>query len=414
MGSAGVDVGDRLFGAELVDDPYPFYARLRADAPVWPVPRTHAFFVSTWDLVAEAAGRYDDFSNHFRHSLYAEEDGSVGVMAFDAGTDVFAGADPPDHTAHRRLFFPELLQKKLGGLEGVVTALADELLDPLLADGGGDVTTALANVLPLQVVADHVIGFRDADVELTQRWVLGGARLMGGRLRLDEMGPAMDDAAGMMPWVAAQLDDALSSSSSGTPRSGDVLSAAAAGVRSGLLTHDQATFALMVLMGAGGETTTSLIGNAIRMLAERADVQSMLRADPSSVAAFVEEALRVESPFRFHPRTATRDTELGGVAIPAGALVALLWGSANRDDAVFDAPDEVVVGRPTVARHVAFGRGIHHCVGAALARLEGRVVLSRLLARTRSIALDRSSPPRWVDSLWVRRHERLDVVLTPA
>ncbi len=104
--------------------------------------------------------------------------------------------------------------------------------------------------------------------------------------------------------------------------------------------------------------------------------------------AFVEEVLRFESPFRFHPRTARGPVELGGVEIPDRAMVALLWGAANRDPSVFERPDELVIGRSNARQHVGFGRGIHYCVGAPLARLESRIVLTMLLERTRRFALD--------------------------
>ncbi|MGO9058630.1 MAG: cytochrome P450 [Candidatus Binataceae bacterium] len=124
-----------------------------------------------------------------------------------------------------------------------------------------------------------------------------------------------------------------------------------------------------------------------------------------------EQALRRESPFRHHLRSVPKDTRLGDVDIPAGAMVLLLWGAANRDPAVFERPDEVVLGRHR--RHVAFGRDIHYCVGAALASLEARVVLTVLLEGTSSITLDPDRTPRWVNSLMVRRHEPLPVQLIP-
>jgi cytochrome P450 len=403
--------GDRLVGAELVDDPYPFYEQLRRDAPVWRLPGSDAFLVSTWDLVTEAAGRVEDFSNHFRHTLFSREDGTLGVVDNGEGgaPDVFAGADPPAHTVHRKLFFPELVQRKMERLEPEVAALADALLDELLRRDSADAATGLAEPIPLRIMAERVIGFRATDIAQTQRWVFGGSRFLGGRLGLDELPAVGAEAAGMWPWVGEQLDDALAA-----PGDGDVLAAAAAGVRDGVLTRDEAAFTLMVLLGAGGETTTSLIGNAVRILAERPQIQDELRADPNLVAAFVEEVLRFESPFRFHPRTARGPVELGGVEIPERAMVALLWGAANRDGSVFERPDEFVVGRPNARQHVGFGRGIHYCVGAPLARLESRVVLTKLLERTRRFVLDPDQPPRWVDSLWIRRHERLPIVVDRA
>jgi len=140
------------------------------------------------------------------------------------------------------------------------------------------------------------------------------------------------------------------------------------------------------MLAAGGESTTSLIGNAVRLLADHQDLQQRLRQQPELIPSFVEEALRLESPFRHHMRSVSKDTTLGGVDIPAGATVLLFWGAANRDPAVFERPDEVVLGRPR--RHVAFGRDIHYCVGAPLARLEARVVLTVLLNCTSSITLD--------------------------
>jgi cytochrome P450 family 144 len=284
------------------------------------------------------------------------------------------------------------------------------LLDELLGRRSADVAGGLADVLPMRIMAERVIGFRAAEIAQLQRWVFGGARFMGGRLRVDDLAAVGAEVAGMWPWVAEQLDEALAEPSAPSSR-GDVLGAAAAGVHDGVLTADEAAFTLMVLLGAGGETTTSLIGNAVRVLAERPWLQERLRAEPNLVSAFVEEVLRFESPFRFHPRTARGPVELDGVEIPDRAMVVLLWGAANRDPSVFERPDELVIGRANARQHVGFGRGIHYCVGAPLARLESRIVVTMLLERTRQFALDPDRPPRWVDSLWIRRHERLPILV---
>ncbi len=396
-------------GADLIDDPYPFYARLRRESPVWRVPGTDAFFVSTWALVTEAAGRVDDFSNHFRRGFFTQDDGSVGVLDLGVeGTtpDVFAGADPPDHTLHRKVFFPNLVQRRMEAIEADVDAIADELLDELPDRGRIDAAAQLGNRLPARVITELVIGFRDADPAQVQEWVFAGSRLTGGRLTAGQMAEVAGRVAGMLPFVVDQLDRALAG-----PRGHDVLSAAATGVDDGVFTRDEAAFTLMVLAGAGSETTTSLIGTAIRILAARPDLQDELRHDLTNVPAFIEEVLRVESPFRFHPRVATRSVELGGVEIPAGSLVALLWGAANRDESVFEDADDIVLDRPNAGLHVAFGRGVHHCVGAPLARLEARILLSKLLRRTTRFSLDPDDPPCWTDSLWVRRNERVPIML---
>jgi cytochrome P450 len=173
----------------------------------------------------------------------------------------------------------------------------------------------------------------------------------------------------------------------------------------------EATGILHTLLSAGGESTTSLLGNAVRILAENPDLQERLRRNPEQIPTFVEEALRLEPPFRYHMRSVPKDTTLGGVDIPAGATVLLLWGAGNRDAAEFERPDEIDLQRPVPRLHMAFGRGIHHCVGAPLARVEARNVLTVLLERTSSITLDPEHPPQWVNSLMVRRHEQLPVRL---
>jgi cytochrome P450 len=404
-----VALGERLSTAELYHDPYPLFAQLRQEAPVWRLPGENAYLVSTWELVAEATSRVPDLSNHFRYTLFRHDDGTLGALQTGAtGPDVFAGADPPAHTAQRKIFFSELVQQKIDALEPYVLSLADELLDTLMGAGNADAAVGLAHPLPMQVIAERVIGFPDPDLDQLRQWVFDGSRVVGGLQTLDQMASLSENISGMAPWTAAQLDDALASSAEG-----DVLNAAADGVRAGSLTREEAAFTLMVLLGAGAETTTSLIGNGIGLLAARPDLQHELRREPAKVANFVEEVLRFESPFRYHPRTAAHAVELAGVEIPEGALVMLLWSAANRDEAVFERPDEIVLGRHNARMHFGFGRGIHHCVGAPLARLEARVAITRLLERTRWFTLDSDQPQRWADSIWIRRHEQLPIVVEP-
>jgi cytochrome P450 len=175
----------------------------------------------------------------------------------------------------------------------------------------------------------------------------------------------------------------------------------------------EVTTILHTLLSAGGESTTSLLGNAVRMLAENPALQQQLRAQPERVDLFIEEALRLESPFRQMLRSVPRDTTLGGVDIPAGSTVLLMFAAGNRDPAQFVNPDSVDLTRGSPKRHLAFGHGIHFCVGAALARIEARAVLQAVLEQTRDFALDADRQPEWVDSLLVRRHQRLHVCATP-
>jgi cytochrome P450 len=155
-----------------------------------------------------------------------------------------------------------------------------------------------------------------------------------------------------------------------------------------------------------------LLGTAVRILAERDDLQTRLRDDPSLIPSFVEEALRYDPPFRGHYRIVTGDTTLAGTAIPAGAHVVLLWPAGNRDEQVYDEPDEVRLDRPNARNHVGFGWGIHLCIGAPLARLETRVALEELLGATVRFGIDSEAlTPAYHASLLVRRLESLPLVL---
>jgi cytochrome P450 family 144 len=183
-------------------------------------------------------------------------------------------------------------------------------------------------------------------------------------------------------------------------------------VEDGELTDEEALAILFLLIAAGGESTTSLTGTGVRILAERPDLQSRLRDEPELIPAFVEEACRIDPPFRGHYRHVLADTVLGGVHVPAGSTVVLAWTAANRDPVAFPNPDDIDLERPNPRRHVGFGWGIHLCVGAPLARVEAKVAFEQLLARTTSFSIEPSSPPlRHHLSLMIRRLVELPLVV---
>jgi cytochrome P450 len=164
---------------------------------------------------------------------------------------------------------------------------------------------------------------------------------------------------------------------------------------------------MIILFSAGGESTASLIGSAAWILATRPDVQARVREQPERLGVFLEEVLRYEPPFRGHYRHVVNDTTLGGVELPAGSRLLLLWGAANRDPSHFDDPDQFRLDRSSGKGHLTFGKGAHFCVGAALARLEAQIVIRQLLERTANI--EAAEVGRWLPSLLVRRLERLEL-----
>jgi cytochrome P450 len=263
----------------------------------------------------------------------------------------------------------------------------------------------IGNVIPINVMT-RLIGFRDGNAQQLFEAAVDSTSMLGATLTRRELEDHIVRTLEIETWIGEQLHGAVDDPND------EILGAVARGVDGGVFTHQEASVVLHTLLSAGGESTTSLLGNAVRILAERPELQSRLRKEPELIPAFIEEALRLESPFPFLLRTTAHDTDLGGLAIPEDATVLLLWGAANRDPATFENANDIVLDRKVPRRHVAFGRGIHHCVGAPLARLEARIVLTSLLRHTQSFKLDPDHPPRRVQSLMIRRHDELAIEVT--
>jgi cytochrome P450 len=310
------------------------------------------------------------------------------------------------HTVHKRTVFPEFVARRMTLLQPEIVELATGCVGRALENGNVDFMTAIGNLVPITMIS-RLIGFRNSDLERLLLAAFDSTDILAAtssRERLIELVTRSNDVGA---WIGEQLASAMKENEP----SDDILSSIASGAKTGALGVRDGIVILHTLLSAGGESTTSLLGNAVRLLADDQDLQQRLRQQPELIPNFVEEALRLESPFRCHLRSVPKDTTLGDLNIPAGATLLMLWGAANRDPATFDRPDEIVLDRPR--RHVTFGRGIHNCVGAPLARLEARIVFTVLLEHTSSITLDPAQRPAWVNSLLVRRHEHLPVQLVP-
>jgi cytochrome P450 family 144 len=398
----------QLLAPAVIDNPYPFYRRLRTEAPVWDVANTGIFTVSTDALVAEATNRVEDFSSNIECLLYRDDAGLPSRISFGGdGIQVLATADPPVHPVHRRTVFPGLVARRMRTLEPDIVEIAEGAVAAMLGCGGGDFMADVGNLVPITMIS-RLIGFRDADLDQLLTAAFDSTSLLGSTLTLDELTTLIGRSEDVQTFIAERLALALKD-----PRE-DLLGAVAHGVRQQVFDEVAATIMLQTLLSAGGESTTSLLGNAVRILAENYQLQQHLREHPEQMEAFVEEALRLESPFRFHMRSVHHDTELGNVRVPAGSTLLLLWGSANRDETEYDQPEGIDLDRPVPRHHLGFGRGIHHCVGAPLARLEAQIVLRVFLTQTSRIELDPVRRPKWVQSLMVRRHEELFLRVQPA
>jgi cytochrome P450 len=253
------------------------------------------------------------------------------------------------------------------------------------------------------MVVCRLIGVPIDDADWLGRRAYASTQVLDGLLGEEALAPAGAAAVELAGYISDQLQRAA------TDPQDNLLGDLATACSSGEIDALTAQVMLVTLFSAGGESTASLIGSATWILATRNDLQKLLRADPSRIPSFLEETLRFESPFRGHYRHVLNDCTLGGHQLTSGSRLILLWGAANRDPAHFAAPDEFRLGRPNNKSHIAFGKGAHFCVGAALARLEARIVLEHLLDHTSWV--EAVEPGRWVSSVLVRRLDELQMAV---
>ena len=387
-----------FFDSDALDDPYPVYERLRTQ-PVQEIGDSGFFVASTWDAVVEATARTDDFSSNLTAAMVYRPDGTVTAFGMDGPggpSHVLATADEPGHTLHRKPVLLKLAAKRLLALEPVI----DGIFDELWTGADMDWMSHVANRLPMRVVAD-LLGLPADDVGDLVRRAYASAGLLDGPVDEDRLAAGGIAAVELGGYLIDHFHRAAAAPGD------DLMGQLAIACAAGELDPTTASLILIQLVAAGAESTASLLGSAVWLLGSRPQVQRQIRDNPSLLTAFIEEVLRYESPFRGHYRHVTADTTLAGTALPSGAHLLLLWGAANRDPARFEHPDQFRLDRIGARSHLAFGKGMHFCVGAALARLEARVVLGRLLERT--TWLEAPEQPQWLRSVLVRRPSRLDL-----
>jgi cytochrome P450 len=354
------------------DDPYPLYARLRDEAPAYHNPDRGFWALSRFDDVQTAARDWGTFS-----SAPCVDPDYVGVRL---RINSFLDMDPPTHDVLRRIVRAHFTPKEIKEFEAVTVGIADELIDSLLDTEEVDLASDLAWVLPLKATM-ALLGVPPADF----RYLRDTFDLLWHENRL-WIEPAPDApsrvaAASLREYFASTLIERAS-----RPGGDDVLSTVAEAHAADLATLDELAEVCIVLYIAGYETTANLLSSALLVLAENPEQRAWLAANPDGLPDAVEEFLRFDAPVQVLARDTTKPVELHGERLRAGSRVLLLYGAANRDPRRFPDPDRLDVTRPVV-RHLAFGSGIHHCLGAPLARLEARVALSSLLAKMPDYAI---------------------------
>jgi cytochrome P450 len=390
-----------FFGVDALQDPYPLYDRLRAEGSVHQVGDSGFYVVCDWAAINDAINRPQDFSANLTATMTFNAEGAV--VPFEMGglggpTQILATADDPAHALHRKMLVPQLAAKRIRAMETFIADTFDRLWADGVRDGRIEWMGALANKLPMMVVA-RLIGVPAEDVDQLIRWACASTQLLDGLVdqqRLEASGVAAMELGGYIHGHLVQAAE--------DPQD-NLMGVLATACNAGEFDQLTAQMMMIILFSAGGESTGSLLGNAMWILATRPDLQQQVRENPDLLGAFIEEALRYEPPFRGHYRHVVTDTTLGRTDLPAGSRLLLLWGAANRDPTQFDAPNEFRLDRPGGKGHITFGKGLHFCVGAALARLEAQIVLRAVLDRTSRIDAVDVGP--WLPSILVRRREHL-------
>ncbi len=359
------------FSAEFFENPFPMHSALREAGPVVRLPRYGVVGVARYAEVRAVLSDWQSFSSAR----------GVGLADFKKEKpwrlpSLVLETDPPLHDRTRKVLDRVLSAAAMRRLRADFEQAAEALIDELLRRGTFDAVRDLAEAYPLTVFPDAVGMPREHRSYL----------LPYGNMVFNSFGPrnaffeeAVKDAEPVIEWVQAQSQRAALA----PVGFGAAIHAAA---DAGELTHEEAPLVVRSVLTAGVDTTVSGLGAALFCLARFPAQFARLRADPALARGAFEEAVRYESPVQTFFRTTTREVEIGGVWLPEGTKVLMFLGAANRDPRQWENPDEYDITRRN-AGHVAFGAGIHGCVGAALARMEGEVVLTALARRARAIEI---------------------------
>jgi cytochrome P450 len=378
-------------------EPFADYAALRERCPLH-AEREHEppfFVLSRFEDIVGVLKQPDLWCNRYGPGVFYQEAGVLG------------STDDPDHARHRRTLRSAFLPTAIARLEPRLAAVADELFDEIAPRGEGDFIELYAYPFPAIVIGE-LLGVRPEDRDNFHQWSLTAvSALTGGDLGAYE--EAKNAIADCIETQVTAREEELGADD----EPDDVCGLLAIAHRNGVLSRDELRHLGYQLLVAGHETTSSLIGLMLYRLLERPEAMARLRDEPELLPHAIEEALRFDSPVQGLFRTNAAECDLAGETLPAGSKVQMLFGSANRDPDQWDAPDEFSLDRDENAlrRHVAFGWGIHYCIGAPLARLETRLTFERILARMDDIEL--AGPPRRNESFVLRGLTNLPLRWTP-
>jgi cytochrome P450 len=375
---------DPAAAAEM-QDPFTGWARARLEAPVFFTPQHDVWWVSRHDDIKAILEDPATYSSRDSFKTPPPPEDLAPLLGGLPWEHTIAAQDPPEHSRLRRLAQIAFTPKHTAGREPVIREIANRHIDAFPKSGAFDLVSAFGQPMPLEVIT-RIVGAPVEHAPQLRRWTDVFFRLIGSGSTLDEQARASlyAEIRELMVYCRELIDErrreprddlatdlVLARTDEGEPRLSDV----------------ELTAVIISLFVAGNETSASMISQSLYCLLTHPEQWKEVQADPSLIPAAVEETLRFCGPVKGIQRTTTRPTTIGDVDLPKGAQLYLLLGSAGRDANIWDDADSFDIHRKQLSQHVAFGRGLHFCLGAPLARLEGRIALECLIDRVPDISL---------------------------
>lgn len=373
------------FDPAVMEDPWDYYRKLRSEGPVYRDSHTGMVMVSTYEAVAEALRDYERFSNRFgvgMGGVSSDPELSEVMREGYRPVDTMLTADPPEHKRFRGLVNKAFTPRRVNALESEMQKIADELLARFGSVGRFEVLSEFSVPLTLTVISDQ-LGVPRKDLARFKRWTDGFTTQLSGMASHDEQLEAAKRIIEFQNYFAERLAEVRDA-----PRD-DIISALVRARIEGERPLDTAESLsiLQQLLVAGNETTASAVAEGLLLLIRHPEQLEQVRADPDLIPNLTEEVLRLATPTQNMFRVATEDCELGGVSIAKGNMLFLRFGCANRDPDKFEDPERFDIHRENADEHLAFGHGIHFCIGAILARKEMLVAFRTLLPQLRGLRL---------------------------
>ena len=409
------------FDPQTLQCPWPHYAKMRAEEPVLHIESLGMYFVTRHDLVSEVIRDVTTYSSLFGNTsmpLPAEARAKMMEVLAEGYPRVptMLTADPPTHTRYRRLVSKAFTPRAIAELEPVIRAITTRLIDSWIETGTIEFVTQFGVPLPVEVIAKALNVPDDRLVDF-KRWSDDSIAGIGTNIGIEARLEAERGVNEFQRYFADALEQRK------THPLGDLLTNLLNAriddddpdvTDTRALDMPEMLSIVQQLLVAGNETTTKMLTEMMRLLAENPDQWAKVKADPTRIPAIVEETLRLSTPTQGMWRVATRDVELAGVHIPKGARVVVVFCSANRDEEVFDDPDAFDPDRARLNEHLAFSKGTHYCIGANLSRLEGRVALEEFTRRLESFSLPATNDYAYHPSFMLRGLVKLDLDVVPA